>query len=572
MNEQRNLILAVIISVAVLFGWQWLFPAPPAPPPPSAGVAATATSGAPAAATTEPQTPSPTSVPQPVVLTREQALAGAERIPLRTARLHGSIALKGARLDDLTLVDYHEAIDPSSPEVTLLSPTGSPAPYYAEFGWVPMDPQVKTPDSDSVWSVTQGTALAADGTVKLVWDNGAGLRFHRSYGLDQNYLFSVGQQVENYGAAPISLRPYGLISRTGTPHTEGMYILHEGPIGEFNGTREEPNYKDVIEKGKMQYKTTGGWIGITDKYWLVALIPDQTSEVEGRFVHQRSDSKELYQTDFTGKTVTVAPGSTIDAKFNLFAGAKQLSLLESYGEQLNVKRFDRAIDFGWFYPLTIGFFKLLQWLHSVLGNMGLAILSTTVLAKLIMFPLANKSYSSMSKMKLLQPEMKKLQERFAEDKPRLQQEIMALYKREKVNPVSGCLPMVIQIPVFFALYKVLFVSIEMRHAPFYGWIHDLSAPDPTNIFTLFGLIPWSPPSLLHLGIWPLVMGLTMWLQQKLNPQPADPVQAKMFAVLPIVFTFLLANFSAGLVIYWAWNNTLSILQQWVIMRKAGATR
>jgi YidC/Oxa1 family membrane protein insertase len=353
-----------------------------------------------------------------------------------------------------------------------------------------------------------------------------------------------------------------------------MYILHEGPLGVFDGTLKETKYADLKKEGTVREKTVGGWAGITDKYWLTALVPDQKAEATGRFVYQNRDNADAYQVDFTGAAVTVAPNASAETAFHMFAGAKQVKLLDAYSDKLGIARFDLAIDFGWFYFLTKPFFYLLQMLHNALGNMGLAILALTVLIKAAMFPLANKSYVSMSKMKTVQPEVKKLQERFADDKVRMQQEMMALYKREKVNPVSGCLPMLIQIPVFFALYKVLFVAIEMRHAPFYGWIHDLSAPDPTTIFNLFGLIPWDAvhalPSFMHLGVWPLIMGVTMWLQQKLNPQPADPVQAKMMGFLPIIFTFLLANFAAGLVIYWAWSNTLSILQQWVIMRKAEA--
>ncbi|MBC7953548.1 MAG: membrane protein insertase YidC [Rhodospirillaceae bacterium] len=572
MNEQRNLILVIVLSVLILVGFQWLFPkqqmvvpateqtagAPPVPVPGAMNGTA----------------PMAKALPTPAE-TRSAALDGSRRIPVRTGKLHGSIALMGARLDDLTLVEYRETTDPTSPEIVLLSPAGAPHPYYAEFGWVPADGVAKTPGADSVWTPAPGTTeLAAGGKVVLSWDNGDGLRFVRTYSVDENYMFSVDQRVENYGTKPVTLHPYGLVSRTGTPKTEGMYILHEGPLGVFDGTLKETKYDDLKKEGSIREKTKGGWAGITDKYWLTALVPDQQADLTGRFVYQAQGNVERYQVDFTGGPVTVAPNAAAESGFHMFAGAKQVKLLDAYSEKFGISRFDLAIDFGWFYFLTKPFFYLLQMLNTALGNMGLAILALTVLIKAAMFPLANKSYVSMSKMKNLQPQMKVLQERFAEDKMRLQQEMMALYKSEKVNPVSGCLPMLVQIPVFFALYKVLFVAIEMRHAPFYGWVHDLSAADPTTIFNLFGLIPWDAvnglPSFMHLGVWPLIMGVTMWLQQKLNPQPTDPVQAKMMSFLPIVFTFLLGSFAAGLVIYWAWSNTLSILQQWVIMRKAGA--
>ena len=571
MNEQRNLFLAIALSVLILFGFQWLFPSHKSAPDAAQQAPATGAPPVPAADTAQ---PGPAPLLANPAKNRAAALAGAARLRILTPRLHGSLSLAGARLDDLTLVGYHETTDPASPEIELLSPAGSAQPYHAEFGWVPADGATATPGADTVWTLAQGRELAPGAPVVLTWDNGAGLRFVRTVAIDENYMFQVSQRVENYGDKPVTLHAYGLISRIGTPHTEGMYILHEGPLGVLDGTLKEHKYSDLQKAGTERDKSTGGWIGITDKYWLTALVPDQKAEITGRFVHQRVDNQDRYQVDFTGAATTVAPGAVAESVVHLFAGAKQLSLLDAYAEKFGIERFDLAIDFGWFYFLTKPFFKVLKFLHEALGNMGLAILALTVLIKAIMFPLANKSYASMSKMKKLQPQVKVLQERFSDDKMRLQQEMMALYKREKVNPVSGCLPMIIQIPVFFALYKVLFVTIEMRHAPFIGWIGDLSAPDPTTLFNLFGLIPWDPsqilPHFLHIGVWPLIMGGTMWLQQKLNPQPADPMQAKMMMFLPIIFTFMLGQFAAGLVIYWAWSNTLSIAQQWVIMRRYGA--
>jgi YidC/Oxa1 family membrane protein insertase len=564
MIEQRNLLLAIVLSVLIMLGFQYLFPHKPAVDQ------AAQTQGQEA---TPPKAPvdakAPAATAQAQLATREGALSASRRIAIATPSLHGSIALTGARIDDLTLVKYREEPEAKSPEITLLSPAAAPSPYYAEFGWVAAD-GAKVPGPDSQWQAAPGANQLTETTpVTLTWDNGEGLRFVRTYAVDQDYMFTVSQRVENYGAKAASLLPYALVTRVGTPHTEGMYILHEGPLGVFDGTLKEVKYADLAKEGTTRYKTTGGWAGFTDKYWLTALVPAAKTEVTGRFVHSRNDTTDRYQVDYLGSTVSVEPGKNAEAGFHFFAGAKQVKLLDAYGEKLGIDRFDLAIDFGWFYFLTKPFFYVLQMLHTAFGSMGLAILAMTVLLKLAMFPLANKSYVSMTRMKKLQPEIKKLQDRFGDDKMRLQQEMMALYKKEKINPVSGCLPIFIQIPVFFALYKVLFVTIEMRHAPFYGWIHDLSAPDPTNLFTLFGVIPWDPPTMMHLGVWPLIMGVTMWLQQKLNPQPTDPVQAKMFMFLPIVFTFMLAKFAAGLVIYWAWSNTLSILQQWVIMKKAG---
>ncbi|MBI5162660.1 MAG: membrane protein insertase YidC [Magnetospirillum sp.] len=567
MNEQRNLILAIALSALILFGFQYLWPAPPpAAPQPTATTAVGVPVPAPANGAA---VQAPAAVAATHAETRADAIAQSRRVAIRSPLLGGSIALTGARIDDLTLHGFHETAKPDSPEITLLSPGGAPNPYYAEFGWVPAEAGIKVPGPDSLWRPQAANPeLTPQTPVVLTWDNGQGLRFIRTLTMDDRYLFTVFERVENSTDKPVTLYPYALIARTGTPKTEDMYILHEGPLGVLDGTLKEVKYADLRKDGLVEQKSVGGWLGITDKYWLTAIVPDPKTEAKGRMVFQRPDAHDRYQVDFTGGGTAVEPGKSAEANFRFFAGAKTVALLDEYAEKYDINRFSYAIDFGWFWFLTKPFFYMLRMLHDALGNMGLAILALTVVLKLAMFPLANKSYVAMSKMKRLQPEIKKLQDRFGEDKMRLQQEMMALYKTEKVNPVSGCLPILIQIPVFFALYKVLFVTIEMRHAPFYGWIHDLSAPDPTTIFNLFGIIPWDPPSFLMLGVWPLIMGVTMYLQQKLNPAPADPIQAKMFQFLPIIFTFLLSSFAAGLVIYWAWSNTLSILQQWVIMRRA----
>lgn len=537
-----------------------------------------ATPGAPAAggvAVPQPQVPGApavSAVGAKAAPSRKEVLTETPRINIQAPRVHGSISLKGGLFDDITMPEYRETIDPKSPEIDVLLPRGLPNAYFADFGWVAVGNTV-VPSADTLWTADRAT-VTADAPVTLTWDNGAGLKFSRTISVDRDYMFTIADHVENTGTEPVTLHPYGLISRSQTPETAQFYILFEGLLGVLGGSLEEVKYDDLKSKGTIEKTSTGGWTGFTDKYWLSALIPDQKIETKSRFTYHRENGLDKYQTDFLGGAVTVTPGASVTNTSHLFAGAKVVKLLDDYEATLGIDRFELAIDFGWFYFLTKPIFYILTFIHGYVGNFGVAILLLTVIIKLLFFPLANKSYRAMSKMKLLQPEMLKLRERFGDDKQRMNQEMMALYKREGANPASGCLPMLIQIPVFFALYKVLFVTIEMRHAPFFGWIHDLSAPDPTTIFNLFGLIPWDPtpilPVMLHIGVWPLIMGVTMFLQQKLNPQPADPIQAKIFMFLPLVFTFMLASFPAGLVIYWAWNNLLSIIQQWIIMKRAGA--
>ena len=567
MSEERNILLAIVASVVILLGWQYVFPSKAPPPPAQQTAQAPSVAGPQSSAPTAPGLPTP-MVPALSAEEKAAELANQPRVHISTPNLHGSISLVGARIDDLTLVRFHDTPDPKSPEITLLSPASGPGAYYAEFGWVAGEAKTAVPGGNTRWTA-DGDQLTPDKPVTLTWDNGQGLRFVRRYQVDTEYMFTVSQTVENTGSQPASLLPYGLVARWGTPKTQDIYILHEGPLGVLDGTLKESKYKELREKEHLiEEKSTGGWIGFTDKYWLTALAPPQSMPLQARMSWHAVDGVDRYQTDWLGETLTVAPGKTVVAESHFFAGAKELSKLDAYGAALNIPRFDLAIDFGWFYFLTKPFFHFLRYIHSQVANFGIAILIFTVVIKGAFFPIANKSYKAMSKMKKLQPEVQKLQERFADDKARLNQELMALYKREGANPVSGCLPILIQIPVFFALYKVLYVTIEMRQAPFYGWIKDLSAPDPTNLFNLFGLIPWDPPiAFMHIGVWPLIMGVTMFLQQKMNPQPADPVQAKMFTFLPIIFTFMLASFPAGLVIYWAWSNLLSILQQWLISKR-----
>ncbi len=594
MIDNKNLVLAIALSVAILFGFEYYnkltnpqplpgeqtttqnqtqspasaTPASPGTPAPSTQLRNSPAAQAPAGAV--PSAPGATDTASPLAIDNRQAvLAKSKRIAIDTPRLHGSIALKGGLIDDLTLADYRETIDPDSREIVLLSPKGMNKAYYAQFGWAAKG-KIAVPQADTLWQ-TRSTRLTPETPVVLTWDNGQGMIFTRTISVDANFMFSITQEVTNKSAAAQTLFTFGLVSRRTTPETTGFYILHEGLLGVFDETLVEIDYDDLKSDKQVKKSSTGGWIGITDKYWLAALVPDQNGPVTARFLYHSQDGTDAYQVDYVGPAIAVSPGDSATATTHLFAGAKEVRLLDGYEEQIGVKRFDLAIDFGWFYFLTKPIFYALLWLSDHILNLGLSILILTVGIKLLFFPLANKSYTSMSKMKKLQPKITQIRERHAEDKMRMNQEMMELYKKEKVNPASGCLPILIQIPVFFSLYKVLFVTIEMRHAPFYGWIEDLSARDPTSLFNLFGLIPWTPPEFLLIGVWPVLMGITMFLQQKLNPQPADPVQAKIFMFLPLFFTFLLARFPAGLVIYWAWNNLLSILQQWVIMRRMGIT-
>jgi len=426
------------------------------------------------------------------------------------------------------------------------------------------------PTAQSEWKA-DGNKLSQDHPLKLIWDNGQGLTFERAITVDDHFMFTITDHVRNAGSAPVTLYPFGLIARQGNPVTRSISVLHEGPLGVLNGTLEEYKYKKLMEEGKKTEDSEGGWVGITDKYWLVAMVPQENEKIAAEFTYNRAAQNDpnqgYFQADFRGAPMTVVAGATAEHTSHLFAGAKRLRLLDQYGERYDIPHFDRAIDFGWFYFLTKPFLYLLDFLGRWLGSFGIAILLFTVALKIITLPLSLKSYHSMARMKALQPEMKRIQERFADDKVRQGQEMMEFYKREKVNPMAGCVPQLIQIPIFFALYKVLYVGIELRQAPFYGWIRDMSAPDPTSVFTLFGALPITLPAALHIGAWPLVMGCSMFLQQRLSPQPPDKTQARMFMFMPILFTYMLAQMPSGLVIYWTWSNLLSIAQQWFIMRK-----
>ena len=569
--DQKNLIVAIVLSVLIIVGWQALFP--PAKPPVNSGTQQqTASQTAPTpSGPGQPAGPGNPAAPVAQVVSLKEALEASPRVTFDTPELIGSIALRGARIDDVRLVKYRETIDPQSPPVPVLSPVGTEHPYYAEFGWSTSDAAIKLPGPDTLWTADK-TTLAPGKPVRLSWDNGQGLTFILDVALDDYFMFNVKQSVENKSDKPVTLYPWSLVVRYGEPKAEGTYILHEGPYGVFNGSLKEFGYSDFKDNKQQKLTTTGGWVGITDKYWMATLIPDQKEKVDVSIKQTGSNADPRFQIDFVGQGQTIAPGATASTAAQLYAGAKVVKLIDAYEKKYGIEKFDLTIDWGWFYFFTKPLFWLLEWLYAQIGNFGVAILVLTVIVKAVFFPLANKSYAAMSKMKALQPEMERLKERYGEDRQRMNQELMQLYRREKVNPAAGCLPILVQIPVFFALYKVLYTTIEMRHQPFFGWIKDLSAPDPLTILTGFGLLPWDVPPFLqffNIGIWPLIMGVTMYAQQKLNPAPADPVQARVFQFLPILFTFMLAPFAAGLVIYWAWSNTLSIAQQYTIMRRHG---
>ncbi|MAJ96619.1 MAG: membrane protein insertase YidC [SAR116 cluster bacterium] len=565
--ETRNLVAAISLSMAVLIGYQLLFVEPKKDIAQNENIVKESDdssnipipqnldNGIVASDTTEPKS---SNKPVP-------------RISMISKEVSGSISLKGARIDDITLTQYKETLEPESELIKLLLKSNGDSPYFIEFGWSSPD-GIKVPNGKSLWK-SSSNILSPDKKITLKWNNGENITFYQDISIDDSFMITVNQRVENNSNNSITLYPYGLIRRAGEPKTIDFFVLHEGPLGVFDGTLSEKSYGDLTEAGKkginIKPSETGGWIGLTDKYWLTALLPDQNEKYNFTYRKLNSNGGQ-YQTDFLGKAVTIPSNSKGEFLSRTFAGAKRLALFDDYEERFNIKHFDLAIDFGWFYFLTKPFFYALSWANDYLGNFGLAILAITVIVKLLFFPLANKSYKSMAKMRILTPQIQKLRERVGDDRQKLNQEMMNLYKKEKVNPAAGCLPILVQIPVFFALYKVLFVSIEMRQTPFFGWIEDLSVQDPTSIFNLFGLLPYSTsilPDFLNIGIWPLLMGVTMFLQQRLNPTPPDPIQAKIFAWMPVAFTFLLATFPAGLVIYWTWNNLLSICQQWVIMNK-----
>ncbi len=575
-GNRNNMILAIALSALVIFAWQYFVAGPQMKAEQARqAVLAKQEKTKPAQQAAAPgQAPGqvPAMAAATTRMTREAALqASGARVVIDSPLLDGSLALKGAKLDDLRLKKYHETLDPKSPEIVLLAPKSTEYPYYAQFGWIGQ----KVPDDQSVWTQEGSGALTPGHPVTLTWDNGQGLVFTRVISIDDQYMFAVKDSVANKSSQAQTLYPFAYVAREGVPKEQTSWVLHQGFVGVADGSEVDGKYDDFKEDGTppKNFSSTGGWVGITDKYWMAAVIPPQTETFNGAYLGSKLGNDKAYQANYRLGARTLAAGAETSVTHRLFAGAKVVDILRGYQKNESIAHFDKAIDWGWFWFLTQPLFWLLDVFYKFIGNFGIAILMLTVVVKLLFFPLANASFKSMSRMKKVQPFMEEIKKAHKDDPQRQQQEMMALYKREKVNPLTGCVPMLIQIPVFFSLYKVLFVTIEMRQAPFYGWIHDLSAPDPTSILNLFGLLPYHIPAFvpayLSIGIWPILMGVTQFVQTKLNPAPTDPVQAKMFTFMPLIFTFMFATFPAGLVIYYTWNNLLSVTQQYYIMRREG---
>ena len=574
MDNNRNFFITIALSIVILTAWQVLYMNPRIEAQREAQQIEAEREAAkqPETADTDPSIPRPESagesVPDAGV---EDGGTSAARIRIDSPKLSGSINLAGARLDDIILKDYRVTVEPNSPNIRLLEPVNGGNGYFTEVGFTGAGDRTIYPGADTVWSVSGNETLTPTSPVNLTYDNGNGVVFNRRISVDQNYLFTIEDRVTNNGEGAVALAAYGRITRLEQPQIAGFFILHEGLIG-VTGEEglQEIDYDDLVEDKQVKPgKSSDGWLGFTDKYWAVALAPSQNRPFQPRYSWFDNDGGR-FQSDFLSDEFVVPPGATETVETLVFAGAKQVSVIDAYEADHGIRQFELMIDWGWFHFITKPLFYLIDWLFRLLGNFGLAILGTTVIVKLFFFPLANKSYASMANMKKVQPAMMEIREKYANDKMKQQQAMMELYKKEKINPLAGCWPILLQIPVFFALYKVLFVTLEMRHASFYGWIRDLAAPDPTSIFNLFGLLPYEVPAFLLVGVWPLLMGITMFLQMRMNPTPPDPTQAMIFNWMPVVFTFMLATFPAGLVIYWAWNNFLSIIQQGVIMKRQGA--
>ena len=554
--DTKNLLLAMVLSMAILLGWQMFFMPKPKPVDPQQTTQQTQTADAAAAK----------------VLPRADVLAASPRVAIETPNLQGSINLKGAQIDDLKLKKFRETVNPDSPIITFLTPSGAADAYYAEQGFLNVQGQnAAIPDSKTVWTAPANAKLTETTPLELTYDNGAGLVFHRTISISDDYLFTIKQSIENKTTNPVSLMAYSIIQRQDTPKVQGYSTFFEGFLGVMGGKLNEQYYSAIAkDDGKISQPSTGGWMGFTDKYWGTAIVPEQGLNLTATYEHFKLGNRDVYQSGYVAKDqIVIAPNSVAVTQDRLFAGAKIVDTVDKVAKDFKIDKFELMIDWGWFKPITQPMFKLLDWVKQFVGSFAIAILVVTVIVKGVLFPLANRSYASMSRMKKLQPKMEEIKAKFPDDKMKQQQEIMAMYKAEKVSPLSGCLPMFIQIPIFFALYKVILTTIDLRHAPFYGWIHDMSAPDPTSLFNLFGLLPFTPPHVLMIGVWPILMGITMWVQMRLNPAPADPVQASLFNWMPIMFTYMLSSMPAGLVIYWTWSNLLSILQQSYIMKKNG---
>ncbi|ASY61548.1 Inner membrane protein translocase component YidC, long form [Sinorhizobium sojae CCBAU 05684] len=573
MENNRNYFVAIALSVLILVAWQFFYVNPRIEKDRIAAEQAQQQ-----AQQTEAQQGGQQAAPGQALPggaipsageSREQVVAKSERVEIDTPALSGSINLTGARFDDLKLKGYRETVDPKSPIITLFSPAETADGYFTELGYIGSDATGAVPGPQTVWTLTGGDKLTPATPVTLTYTNEKGVTFTRTISVDDRYMFQVVDSIKNDSAAPISLSSYGRVTRFNKPATPSIYVLHEGFVGVTADSLQEVDYSDAEDETTIEPgKSTGGWLGITDKYWAATIIPPQETPFDTRFSHF-TDGRARYQSDYKSDAITVAAGQSAEVENLVFAGAKEVPVVDNYETAYSIPNFDKLIDWGWFYFITKPMFKMMDFFFRLFGNFGIAILITTIVVKLIFFPLANKQYASMANMKKVQPKMEELKKKFGDDRMGLQQAMMQLYKDEKINPLAGCWPILIQIPVFFALYKVIYVTIEMRHAPFFGWIQDLSAPDPTTIFNLFGLLPYDLPAFLHLGVWPILMGITMFLQMRMNPTPPDPTQAMLFTWMPVVFTFMLASFPAGLVIYWAWNNLLSIIQQSIIMKRQG---
>ena len=579
-DQNKNLILATVLSFLVILGWYTLFPPPEPEQAPETAISETAPAGDTAGA------PSASADAVAETAAEDAEAAEAPRVAINTPRVTGSISLQGGRIDDLSLKDYRETLDEDSPIVKLLKPVGEAQAYYALYGWAPgsgLGPS-DVPGANTLWTAPADAALSEDSPVTLTWDNGKGLTFSRTISVDENYMFSVTQSVTNASGGTVSLAPYGTLARHGQPQDlKNFFILHEGLVAMADGELAEIDYDDMADfepdprdgsKSEVKQIEANGWTGFTDHYWMSTLVPAPGQSF--RSIAKFDERREIYQTDIVLPTVTLADGQSSEVTTELFAGAKEWATIRGYQKD-GIQGFLDSIDWGWFFFLTKPMFAVLHWLNVMIGNMGWAIIGLTVLIKILVFPLAYKSYASMAKMKELQPEMEKLKERAGDDRQKMQKEMMELYKKEKVNPAAGCLPILIQIPIFFSLYKVIFVTLELRHAPFFGPFQDLSAPDPTSIMNLFGLLPFAAPApesilaLVFIGILPILLGVSMWLQQKLNPAPTDPTQQMIFAWMPWVFMFMLGGFASGLVVYWIANNTITFTQQYLIMRSHGYT-
>jgi len=557
--ENKNVLLAVILSTAILIGWSFYFENPEEAQRKRAeiqGKTETQTS------IQKPEAPQPSKANPAKSISRNEALKESDRVLIENKNLSGSISLRGALIDDIILKNYRETLDPNSKPIVLLSPKKYEQGYFVESGWATTKSDIKVPDNNSLWQIQEGKKLTPNSPITLEWNSREGLIFSKKIEIDDKYLFKITETVRNDKNRAVDLFHYGQITKNAKPTTENFYILHEGLIGVVDKNLKEETYS-AVEKEKKTYNGKSGWFGITDKYWMSAIIPESGKSFKGEYSFTNN-----YKANFIiSEPNTISPQKSTTGNIKIFIGAKEVYPIDNYAEKEKIDRFDLAIDWGWFYFITKPLFFVIDYIFKIVGNFGVAIIILTALVRIVFFPLSNYSFKSMAKMKVLQPEMLRLKELYKDDVRRTQQEMMALYKREKVNPLSGCLPILVQIPIFFAVYKMLFVTLEMRHAPFFGWIKDLSAADPTTIFNLFGLIPWEPPTFLMIGIWPILMGITMYLQQKLNPAPPDPIQAKIFAWFPFIITIMLASFPSGLVIYWTASNILTMAQQYYIMRK-----